>query len=264
MRTSSVQATPVPDASPVLQGSPPLDAARSETSDSPTRSLPRPSLSLAIPGLRPGGTGEPLARVSTAFPALDALLGGGWPRGRLSELYGGRSTGCTSLALHTAAAATRRGELVAWVDLADALHPLSLARAGALLTRVLWVRPPVWAVGLRCSELLLQSKGFSLLVLDLGDPLPRLPLAATWVRLQRAAEQAQAALLVLAPRPTAGSFATVRVRLERRWVRWLRGAWPVVAGWESLGSLERNKLGREGLQLSLSLRGDPLRVHAYS
>lgn len=264
MRTSSVQSISVLEPSLFPQESAPLASTRPGGLAAPSGSSSRGSSPLTLPGLRRGGASEPPARVPTAFPALDALLDGGWPRGRLSEVYGARSTGRTSLALHTVAAATRRGEFVAWIDLVDALHPFSLARAGTLLPRVLWVRPPAWAAGLRCAELLLQSKGFSLLTLDLGDSLPRLPLPATWVRLQRAAEQAQTALLVLAPRAVAGSFATVRVRLERRRLHWLRGAWPVLTGWESSGFLERNKLGREGLQVPLSLRADPFWVSTRS
>src|SRR6185436_16742364 len=50
---------------------------------------------------------------ATNIPSLDAQLGGGFPRGQLSELVGGRSSGRTSLVLRMMAAATARGELVA-------------------------------------------------------------------------------------------------------------------------------------------------------
>src|SRR5512147_3220811 len=69
----------------------------------------------------------------TAFPDLDVLLGGGLPRGRVTELVGARSTGRTGLACEVLAGATRRGEITAWVDLEDALDPGALAAAGVLL-----------------------------------------------------------------------------------------------------------------------------------
>src|SRR5688572_10133226 len=76
---------------------------------------------------------EAPARRSTGFGELDRLLGGVFLRGQISELVG--SGGRTSLALGTLAAATRAGEVVAWVDGADALDPLSVRGAGVALER---------------------------------------------------------------------------------------------------------------------------------
>src|SRR6185436_16233615 len=56
---------------------------------------------------------------ATDAAALDTRLGGGFPRGQLSEIIGPRSSGRTSLLLQTMAAATARGELVALVDVLD-------------------------------------------------------------------------------------------------------------------------------------------------
>src|SRR5262245_30395705 len=57
--------------------------------------------------------------VPTGIAPLDARLGGGFPRGQLSEIVGPRSAGRTSLVLQMLAAATARGELVALVDALD-------------------------------------------------------------------------------------------------------------------------------------------------
>src|SRR5262245_35070734 len=57
----------------------------------------------------------------TGLSALDAGLGGGFPRGQLSELIGVRSSGRTRVLLRMMAAATARGELVALVDALDML-----------------------------------------------------------------------------------------------------------------------------------------------
>src|SRR5439155_1409185 len=71
---------------------------------------------------------------------LDAVLGGGFPRGSLVELYGPASSGRTSLAFSLLAEATERQQACAFVDVADSLDPLSLAAAGVDLPRLLWIR----------------------------------------------------------------------------------------------------------------------------
>lgn len=71
---------------------------------------------------------------------LDAMLGGGFPRGSLVEVCGTASSGRTSLSLALLAQATSRQEACAFVDVSDALDPMSLAAAGVDATRLLWVR----------------------------------------------------------------------------------------------------------------------------
>src|SRR6185369_17623498 len=93
--------------------------------------------SLGRPGDIRLGTARPdvLARLPTGLPVLDQALGGGLPRGRITELAGARSTGRTGLACTIAAAATRAGETIAWIDPADALDPAGAAAAGIALAR---------------------------------------------------------------------------------------------------------------------------------
>lgn len=186
---------------------------------------------------------EPLRRCSLDLTAVDALLGGGVPRGRISELLGPQSSGKTSLLLALLAAITRRGEVAACVDLADALHPESVADAGADLHHLLWVRPRAVTDGLRCTELLLQAGGFAAVVFDLGTPLPRPLRIHVWPRLLRAAEQSHTALIVLAPHRVAGSFATLSLGLRPRAPSWRRGAWPLFEGLVTEVVVERSKLG---------------------
>src|SRR5215469_15911138 len=76
----------------------------------------------------------------SGVPELDAVLGGGFPRGSLVELCGPASSGRTSLAFSLLAEATGRQEACAFVDVSDALDPLSLAAAGVELPRLLWIR----------------------------------------------------------------------------------------------------------------------------
>src|ERR1700676_1697001 len=71
---------------------------------------------------------------------LDAVLGGGFPRGSLVELCGPASSGRTILASSLLAQATERQEACAFVDVSDSLDPVSLAAAGVELSRLLWIR----------------------------------------------------------------------------------------------------------------------------
>lgn len=77
---------------------------------------------------------------STGITELDALLQGGVPRGSIIEVCGAGSTGRTSLTFSLLAKATEQQETCAYVDVSDALDPISLAAAGVDLRRVLWVR----------------------------------------------------------------------------------------------------------------------------
>src|SRR4051812_9436854 len=105
----------------------PLDEARTATTGVP-------SLDAALGGgLRRGpaehGRAPPPPEgarpATTGVPSLDAALGGGLRRGHLSEIVGTPSSGRTTLAVQTLAAATRRGEAVALVDTCDTFDPAS-------------------------------------------------------------------------------------------------------------------------------------------
>jgi hypothetical protein len=208
--------------------------------------------SLALPGdVRLGQAGEPVRRLPSGIAALDDLLGGGLPRGRLSEIYGPVSGGKTALLLAFLAAATGRGEVTALVDLPDALHPATAHTSGVELTRLLWVRPPSLKEGLRCAELILAAGGFGLVAVDLGAPLPRQLRAAVWPRLARTAERAGAVLAIVANRRVAGSFATMSLDVTARQRQWSRGAWPLFDGLQLQLSVTRNKLGAPGPRIAL-------------
>ena len=77
------------------------------------------TLTTTLPPPSDTGLHDSLAVSATDCPPLDARLGGGLPRGQLSELVGPRSSGRTSLLLRMLAAATARGELVALIDVLD-------------------------------------------------------------------------------------------------------------------------------------------------
>jgi len=154
--------------------------------------------------------------LTTGIPPLDQLLGGGLSPGRLSELHGPFSSGRTSVALALLARATEAGEVVGVVDGADAFHPASARAAGVQLERVLWARPSGISEAARCSERLLQARGFAAVLLDVAgrevewEALP----VAVWQRLTRAAAAAGTALIVLSGRRVTGSSADLAIRFQ--------------------------------------------------
>lgn len=158
----------------------------------------------------------PARVLATGIPALDALVGGGLPAGRTSELCGPPGSGRTSVALALLACATRAGAAVGVVDGADAFHPASARAAGVRLEHVLWARPPGAAAAVRCCERLLQARGFAAVVLDgagCGAEIAALPSAA-WQRLARTAAATDTALVVLCPRRVTGPFAELVLELR--------------------------------------------------
>jgi recombination protein RecA len=159
--------------------------------------------------------------VSSGIAAMDALTGG-LPRGCLTEVCGPASSGRTTLLLAALAAATRRGECCALVDAGDALDPQSATAVGVELNRLLWVRcgenSPEKCLEqlLRVTDLLLESGGFGLIALDLGD-LPqqsarRIPLT-TWFRFRRAVEHTPTVLLAIERQSIAGSCSSLLINL---------------------------------------------------
>ena len=159
--------------------------------------------------------------VSSGIAAMDALTGG-LPRGCLTEICGPASSGRTTLLLAALAAATRRGECCVVVDAGDALDPQSAVAAGVELERLLWVRceedSPQKCLEqlLRAADLLLESGGFGLIALDLGDLPPqtarRIPLT-TWFRFRRAVEHTPTVLLAVERQSIAGSCSSLLIKL---------------------------------------------------
>lgn len=185
-----------------------------------------------------------LTRCSTGLPGIDRMLGGGFPRGRLSEITGPACCGRTSLALALLAEATALGEVVAVVDGADTFDPPSAAAAGVELRRVLWVRTSERDQALRSSEKLLAAQGFALVLLDLAGG-GRTPLgipASAWSRLRRAAASTNTALVVLADRRMADIFADLTIEMKHAQPHF-RGTPSLLESLEARVRLARNRTG---------------------
>lgn len=210
----------------------------------------------SLPPRRPDGV------LQTGVEAVDALLGGGLPRGRMTVLSGRRSAGRTALALQALAAATKRGEATALVDVGGALDVRRAEAAGCELARLLWARAADARLGAQAADLVLGAGGFTLVVLDLGEQPPRLP-DASFIRLGRAAERAGAALVVIAPPTGAASVpsgvgTTLQVEASRReaprFFAVTERSPRVLTALEADLTIVRSKHGGEGDASSVELR----------
>ncbi len=186
--------------------------------------------------------------VGSGLPELDRVCRGGLPRGRISEVVITAGGGATIL-YAVLAAASGRGEVVALVDPADGFVAASAVHAGVDLERLLWVRPRGWKAAMRTAEVILETGGFGLLVVDLWvrpataatvpvairDSYDRRELlslipSGSWVRLNKCARETQTVVVVLSARRTVltGSSLVLEVQADpARWagrgVRFLEG-----------------------------------------
>ena len=175
----------------------------------------------------------------TGLGALDAMLGGGLPRGRLSELQAPRGQGRTTLMRAVVAHTLATGRWVAIVDAQRTLAPADWARLaspsatgspGAIGTtpppsrglrppesetsRLAVIRPPDPAKASWCADVLLRSGAYALVVLDGVAALPR----STILRLTRLAHDRQVVFLLACDAeqaiPTVGASVRLGIRIE--------------------------------------------------
>jgi recombination protein RecA len=104
--------------------------------------------------------------IATGLAALDAALGGGFPRGRIVEIFGAESTGKTTLALQAAAHAIEAGSAAAWIDAEHVFDPTQAARLGVPVERLLLAQPDSAEQALEMARRLLESHALDLLVID--------------------------------------------------------------------------------------------------
>lgn len=105
--------------------------------------------------------------ISTGSLGLDIALGiGGFPKGRIIEIYGPESSGKTTLALHVLAEAQKRGGICAFVDAEHALDPVYARKLGVNVDELLISQPDAGEQALEIADTLVRSGGVDVVVID--------------------------------------------------------------------------------------------------
>jgi len=105
--------------------------------------------------------------ISTGSISLDMALGvGGFPRGRIVEIYGPEASGKTTLCLHVIAEAQKTGGIAAFIDAEHALDPQRAAGIGVKLDELLLSQPDNGEQALEIAETLIRSGGVDVIVVD--------------------------------------------------------------------------------------------------
>jgi hypothetical protein len=167
---------------------------------------------------------RPVEILPTGVNEIDALVSG-LPRGAITEIVGAVSSGRTSLLLSALAVATRQEETCALVDCNDTFDLWSAKTAQVDLDRVLWVRcNNRLERAFKATDLLLQSGGFGLVVLNLADvaaKCARRIISSWWFRFRRALENTPTALVVITPIACVRSCARMVLEVNKQTAVWL-------------------------------------------
>ena len=132
---------------------------------------------------------EQVGSISTNCLSLDAAIGvGGFPRGRIIEVYGPESSGKTTLALQVVASAQSMGGIAAYIDAEHAMDPEYATKLGVDIDDLLISQPDSGEQALEIAETLVRSNSVDVIVIDsvaalvpraeldgeMGDSLPGL------------------------------------------------------------------------------------------
>ena len=110
---------------------------------------------------------EQIDVISSGSLGLDLALGiGGFPRGRIVEIYGPESSGKTTLALHAIAEAQRRGGTCAFIDAEHALDPIYARKLGVDVDNLLLSQPDGGEQALEICDTLVRSGAIDIVVID--------------------------------------------------------------------------------------------------
>ncbi|WP_417553728.1 intein-containing recombinase RecA [Microbispora sp. NBC_01189] len=109
----------------------------------------------------------PIEVIPTGAIALDVALGiGGFPRGRIVEVYGPESSGKTTVALHAVANAQRGGGIAAFIDAEHALDPEYAKKLGVDVDALLVSQPDTGEQALEIADMLIRSGAVDIIVID--------------------------------------------------------------------------------------------------
>jgi hypothetical protein len=166
---------------------------------------------------------QPTEIVPTGVWEIDACLNG-FPRGSITEIHGTVSSGRTSLLLSALAGATLQEEACALVDTSDTFDLSSATNARVDCDRLLWVRcSGSIERAFKATDLLLQSGGFGLVVLNLADvaaKYTRRIIMSWWYRFRRAIENTPTVLVVVTSVHCTRSCATLVLEVKNEGPVW--------------------------------------------
>ncbi|HTD24477.1 MAG TPA: recombinase RecA [Terriglobales bacterium] len=109
----------------------------------------------------------PIAVIPTGAISFDAALGvGGFPRGRVVEIFGPESSGKTTVALQVVAEAQKAGGMAAFIDAEHALDPIYAKKLGVDVDNLLISQPDYGEQALEIAETLVSSRAIDVLVID--------------------------------------------------------------------------------------------------
>ena len=229
--------------------------------------------SKAVGRLQAADRANAIPHIPTGFPALDeALVIGGLPRGRISEISGIPSSGMATIALKIVASAQAQKGMAIYIDLEQNFDPDYAARCGLALEQLVLVHPHDVSRALAIAQDFVLSEEGNLVVFDapfnlLVEPQPAQSLTTTLGRLISSLSRTQCLLLFLTSLPTNSSparandlanaalahFATVRLFIQReRWV-YRQGD---IGGYQAQVLIVKNKLGPAGKRVSIGVNFD--------
>ena len=108
-----------------------------------------------------------ISTVPTGSLALDAAIGvGGYPRGRIIEVYGPESSGKTTVALHAVAEVQKRGGTAAYIDAENAMDPAYAEALGVDIDSLILSQPNTGEEGLQIADTLISSGAIDIVVVD--------------------------------------------------------------------------------------------------
>lgn len=109
----------------------------------------------------------PIQAISSGNTAIDVALGiGGFPRGRIIEIYGPESSGKTTVALHAIASAQKEGGIAAFIDAEHALDPEYAKLLGVDTDNLLVSQPDTGEQALEIADMLVRSGAIDIIVID--------------------------------------------------------------------------------------------------
>ena len=109
----------------------------------------------------------PIRAISSGNTAIDVALGiGGFPRGRIVEIYGPESSGKTTVALHAIASAQKDGGIAAFIDAEHALDPEYARLVGVDTDNLLVSQPDTGEQALEIADMLVRSGAIDIIVID--------------------------------------------------------------------------------------------------